>query len=294
MEKNFKISTVIPTYNRQRTIKRCIDSVKGQTYAVFEIIVVDDGSTDKTLSIIEKEYQGVVRVIKQNHKGAQAARNAGICAAQGEYIAFLDSDDEWLPDKLEAQIEKLKANPNAVICGDGIIQQDWTDNIPKAYDTTERKNKNVGAKRLFRLRGKSGYVYKEILSVSFCLFQALLTSRKNLLDIGMLDEKVPSYQEWDTAIRLAKKYEFFYLHKPLFVYHLHDGETISKNLQKDVDGLEYLYEKYQIEFIGQLGSRGLTKKYKELMDKCLQYKDIRALKYFGKYILGRMNVFIFK
>ena len=294
MKEKFEISVVIPAYNREKTIKRCIDSAMRQTYAASEIIVVDDGSTDKTLNIIEKEYNGAVRVIKQKHKGAQAARNAGIRIAQGEYIAFLDSDDEWLLDKLEAQIKELKVNSDAVICGDGIIQQDWTDSIPKAYDAAERKNKRVGLKRLFRLKGKSGYVYKEILNNSFCLFPALLTSRKNLLEIGMLDENVPSYQEWDTAIRLAKKYEFIYLHKPLFVYHLHDGETISKNLQKDVDGLEYIYEKYQVEIIEQLGSSGLTKKYKELMEKCAQYKDIRILKYFWKYILGRMNVFIIK
>ena len=105
MKEKFEISVVIPAYNREKTIKRCIDSAMRQTYAASEIIVVDDGSTDKTLNIIEKEYNGAVRVIKQKHKGAQAARNAGIRIAQGEYIAFLDSDDEWLLDKLEAQIK---------------------------------------------------------------------------------------------------------------------------------------------------------------------------------------------
>ena len=82
MKEKFEISVVIPAYNREKTIKRCIDSAMRQTYAASEIIVVDDGSTDKTLNIIEKEYNGAVRVIKQKHKGAQAARNAGIRIAQ--------------------------------------------------------------------------------------------------------------------------------------------------------------------------------------------------------------------
>lgn len=288
-----KVSVIIPTYNREKTIKRCIDSIANQSIPPDEIIVVDDGSTDNTLEILNRFYPDI-KIIKQNHKGAQAARNAGIRAAQGEYIAFLDSDDEWLPDKLEWQVKELKRNPDAVICGDGILQQDWKGAIPKIYDAKGRKNNRAGRKKIFKLKGKSGYVYKEILRHSFCLFQALLTSKKNLLDIGLLDENVPSYQEWDTAIRLAKQYEFIYLHKPLFIYHLHDGETISKNMRKEIDGLEYIYRKFQYEIASQLGSGMLTQRYYELMKMCIKYRDIRVVKYFVKYILGRMNVFVFK
>ncbi len=292
MQKTYSISVIIPSYNRKSTIKRCIDSILIQTYQIFEIIIVDDGSDDGTLEFIEKEYKSDkrIQIIKQNHKGAQAARNTGIRVAQGEYIAFLDSDDEWLPDKLAVQVQELKKNPNVVICGDGIIQQDWLGSIPKVYDVKERKNNRIGVKKPFKLHGKSGYVYKEILNNSFCLFQALLTSKRYLLNIGMLDENVPAYQEWDTAIRLAEKYEFVYLHKPLFVYHLHDGETISKSIQKDIDGLEYIYGKYQIEIIRQLGCNGLTKKYKDLLKKCVKYNDKRTIKYLFKYIMSKVNL----
>ena len=288
-----KVSVIIPTYNREKTIKRCIDSIVNQSMPPYEIIVVDDGSTDQTLEILNKFYPDI-KVIKQRHKGAQAARNAGIHAAQGDYIAFLDSDDEWMPYKLELQVRELSKNPDAVICGEGIMQEDWKGAIPKVYDTKERKNNRMGRKRLFKLRGKSGYVYKEILGDSFCLFQALLTSKKNLLDIGMLDENVPSYQEWDTGIRLAKRYKFIFLNKPLFIYHLHDGETISKNERKNIDGLEYLYRKFQYEIADQLSISELTQRYRALMKMCIKYRDNRAIKYFMKYILGRMNVFVFK
>lgn len=292
MQEIYSISVIVPSYNRKSTIKRCINSILIQTYPIFEIIIVDDGSDDGTLEFIEKEYKSDkrIQIIKQDHKGAQVARNAGIRAAQGEYIAFLDSDDEWLPDKLILQVQELRKNPNAVICGDGIIQQDWLDSIPKVYDVKEHKNNRIGVKKLFKLHGKSGYVYKEILNNSFCLFQALLTSKRHLMDIGMLDENVPTFQEWDTAIRLAERYEFVYLYKPLFVYHLHDGETISKCTRKNIDGLEYLYEKYQIEIVRQLGCNGLTIKYKDLLKKCVKYKDKRAIKYFFKYIMSKMNL----
>ena len=287
-----EVSIIIPVYNREKTIKRCIDSIVNQTLLPNEIIVVDDGSTDKTLEILNG-FGSDIKIIKQNHKGAQAARNAGIRAAQGEYIAFLDSDDEWMPEKLEVQMKELKKKPNAVICGNGIIQRDWKGDIPKVYDSAGKKNIRVGSRKTFMLRGKSGYVYKELLENSFCLFQALLTSKENLLCIGMLDENVPSYQEWDTAIRLAEKFEFVFLRRPMFIYHLHDEETISKDPKKDIDGLEYIYKKYQIEIIHQLGNSELTQKYKALMKKCIKYGDRRALKYLVRYILGQMNVFIF-
>lgn len=104
MERLKTVSVVIPTYNREKTIKRCIKSVLKQTHPVNEIIVVDDGSSDQTLQILQTEYGKQVTIIKQSHKGAQAARNAGIIAARGEYIAFLDSDDEWAEEKIAVQM----------------------------------------------------------------------------------------------------------------------------------------------------------------------------------------------
>ncbi len=289
MEKQYRVSVVIPAYNREKTIRRCINSIINQTYPVYEIIVVDDGSRDKMLQIIDKEYASV-KVIRQNHQGAQAARNAGIRAAEGEYIAFLDSDDEWVPDKLEIQIQALLKNRDAVICCDGFIQTDWEKQIPKIYKGKEKGFKK-GKRKIYKMNGKSGHVYKAILSDSFCMFQAMLTSKQNLLEIGLLDERVPSFQEWDTAIRLAKKYEFIYIHKPLFVYHLHDDETISKNTEKYIDGMEYITEKFKYEILRQTGIKGLQRRYKELLKNCMRYKDKRVIKYCVKYIMAGVHLF---
>lgn len=291
-----KISVVIPTYNREKTIRRCLDSIICQTCPAFEIIVVDDGSTDRTLEIIERDYSNEVTLVRQEHQGAQAARNAGIRMAKGEYIAFLDSDDEWLPYKLEIQVKELQKNPNAVICGDGYREIEWSEEVPKLYRLSGKINNlsDDEGRKPYKMPGKSGDVYKSMLKESFCMFQALLVSKENLYKIGLLDEKVPSYQEWDTAIRLAKEFRFIYIHKPLFVYHLHDGDTISKNIKRDIDGWEYICEKFKYEILSQLGSKVLTQKYKVLLIKCLQYKDARSIKYFLKYLLGKVNLFIFK
>lgn len=300
MVNSYAISAVVPVYNREKTIKRCIDSIINQTYPVFEIIVVDDGSKDKTLDIIEQEYGSTVTIIRQKHEGAQAARNAGIRAAQGQYIAFLDSDDEWLPEKIELQVQELYKNEDAVVCGDGYVQVDWENDtssrMPLLYKNIFgiKKTNRTSTRKVFKKRGKSGNVYKIALKESFGDFDSLLIPRKSLMDIGLLDEKVPSFQEWDLVISLAKNNYFLYIRKPLFIYHLHGGETISGNPQRGIDGKEYICEKYKFEIMSQLGCVELTKQYQEIMRQCITYKDKRVIKYFFKYIAGRMHVFIFR
>ncbi|MFZ9033203.1 MAG: glycosyltransferase family 2 protein, partial [Anaerohalosphaeraceae bacterium] len=108
-----KISAVIPAYNAEKYIARSINSVLNQTCPVDEIIVVDDGSTDSTAEVI-KSYGGKVRYIHQQNAGVSAARNTGIQAATCEWVAFLDADDEWLPEKIERQVENIKNNPHLV------------------------------------------------------------------------------------------------------------------------------------------------------------------------------------
>ena len=116
------ISVVIPAYNAGRFIRRTIDSVLAQTYTDYEIIVVDDGSTDNTAEIV-KSYGSKVRYIYQQNAGDGAARNTGIYAAKGEWIAFLDHDDEWLPEKLRLQMELLKRNPQLRWCAANFYKQ---------------------------------------------------------------------------------------------------------------------------------------------------------------------------
>lgn len=273
MDKKKEVSVVIPAYNREKTIRRCVDSVLSQTYPVREIIVVDDGSQDNTIRILEEEYKDSVLVIKQSHKGAQAARNAGIIAARSEYIAFLDSDDEWLDKKIELQMRLLDKKPDAVVCGNGYVEQN-------------------GVKRMFRLQGCNGNVYKSALSDSFALFPTIVSKKENLVKIGLLDERVPSFQEWDTSIMLSKTCEFLFVERPLFIYHLHDGETISKNTKRDIDGQEYILNKYKYEILSQYGMKGIIKRYESIMQRCKRLKDKRYYKYLLLFILSKKGVFL--
>ena len=107
------VSVIIPTYNRAVSIGRAIESVLGQTYVEYEIVVVDDGSTDNTQQIL-KTYDGLIKCIAQKNAGVSAARNAGIQIARGEWIAFLDSDDQWFPNYLKLQIECIERSPEII------------------------------------------------------------------------------------------------------------------------------------------------------------------------------------
>jgi glycosyltransferase involved in cell wall biosynthesis len=124
-----KASVIIPVYNGERTIARAINSVLDQVFDGFEIIVVEDGSTDSSASIIEA-YGRQVRMVRQPNRGAAAARNAGAKAASGEYLAFLDADDEWLPGKLRACVDALDSSPHAVLAYSDMMSSEGTAIVP--------------------------------------------------------------------------------------------------------------------------------------------------------------------
>ena len=238
------ISVVIPTYNRANTIVPCIESVVNQSYPVNEIIVVDDCSTDSTLPIINNLKYDVKVLQTYNHSGAQAARNVGIKSAESKWIAFLDSDDEWLPRKIEKQISALK-NINY-------------DQCTVIHGDCYKRNISSGKKTRWQLDSIEGKgVYKQLLSKSGTLFPSILTSKQALKKINFLDEKVPSYHEWDTAIQLAKYCKFIHIHEPLFIYNIHKN-TISKNTNISVNGYQYIINKHKYEIIKFCGEIGLT------------------------------------
>lgn len=267
------ISVIIPAYNRGNTIKRCIHSVLSQTYPVDEIIVVDDGSTDDTLEKILEMDSNLVRVLRQKHKGAQAARNLGIREAKGDYIAFLDSDDEWMADKLEVQMPHMRGRQDIVVYCD-------------CYEV----NRQAGQTRLKIAGGSSGNVYKEMLMNSGPTFPGIVCSKQALLNIGLLDENVPAHQEWETAIRLSKQNEFVYIRKPLFKWYWHSGEAISKDNVRGMRGHEYIAEKHKWEILKFYGLYGLHKTYEKLLCESFQNDN----QYFQKYFLKWMFVDVLK
>lgn len=263
-EKGIRITVVIPAFNREKTILKCLESAVNQTYEPQEVLVIDDGSSDHTRELVLTFTSDKVRLLCQEHKGAQAARNAGIKNAKGNYIAFLDSDDEWVCDKLEKQAAVLKEKPDAVVYTNCYVVRG-------------------AARSVWNTPGTSGRVYEELLQHPGPMFQGMTVSRKALADVGLLDEKVPAYQEWDTSIRLAEKYEMIHMEEPLFYYNLHDGETISKNGTKDIEGYEYVVNKHRKKMIETAGYKAMLSHYHLLIKKCIQYKNRKLYRYIWRY-----------
>lgn len=238
-----KFSIIIPAYNRERTIEYCLRSILSQSYADFEIIVVDDCSTDNTCAIVEGMQDCRIRLIRQTvNAGAQAARNRGIKASRGQWIAFQDSDDTWEPDKLEKQfaiLQKYNFSEDIFI---------YTD----AYRTYPPK----WGKKLWNLPSIVGKKpYMRMLENPAPLFPSMLISKTSLIAIGYLDENVASYQEWDTSIRLAKICTFIHIQEPLFTYYLHEDITISKDTLRDFLGYQFIIEKHMNDIIEYCGEK---------------------------------------
>ena len=196
MQKQPKVSIVIPTYNRAKYTKRAIESVLEQTYKNVEIIVVDDGSTDNTKKILEPFIkQKQIKYFYQPNSGPSAARNLGIKNSKGEFIAFLDSDDEWLPEKLEKQIMLFQNSGDKKLgfVGCNVIIVSKALNKTFEYKISRYEN-------LFELR--------ESLKWLMWIPGVLLTKKKILEEVGLFDESLRFGEDWDIWVKVTKKYNF--------------------------------------------------------------------------------------
>jgi glycosyltransferase involved in cell wall biosynthesis len=251
------VAVVIPAHNRAHTLPACLESVLAQTHAPKEIWVVDDRSTDDTAAVVARHAARGVRYLRlQQGRGAQAARNAGIHAATAPWIAFQDSDDTWLPQRLALQVEALRAagaGADTVVHGDGLKRTEPGGRVaPLKIPLTE------------------GRCHALLLQRPGPLFPALLASRQALADCGYLDEDCPSYQEWDTAIRLARRCRFIHVRQPLFTWVRHAGETISRSGERAVRGFAYVIERHRDEIVAAHGARGWHRQRLELIALALQ------------------------
>lgn len=262
------ISVVIPAHNRSKYIERAILSVIAQDFSNIEIIVVDDGSTDNTVQIAQEyagRYQNVRLIEHERKKGAQAARNTGISIARGKWIAFLDSDDEWLPGSLSSRYEVAVKHDFQVIHSECYVVR---------FPNLERK--------LFGIPALSGMVFREILSKPGPMFQGLLVKKTALEHIGYLDERILSFQEWDTSIRLSQYFAFGFVQEPTFIYHCHGDETISKDRLREARGYEQIIYKHKENIKGVIGRKGLAKHY-EVIGRL--YKNAGKMKNARRYLL---------
>ena len=195
-----RVSVVVPTYNRGWIVNEAIDSVLNQTFQQYELIVVDDGSTDDTKAILG-EYGNRIRVIHQANRGVSAARNRGIRAAKEPLIAFLDSDDVWLSDKLSVQVAFFDRHPDALVCQ---TEEIWIRNGVRV---------NPGK----RHRKRSGKIFEA--SLALCLVSpSAVMLRKDLFEtIGLFDESLPACEDYDLWLRISVNHPIHLIDQPLIV-----------------------------------------------------------------------------
>lgn len=227
---NPKISVVIPTYNRENLIINSIESVLNQTFSDFEIIIIDDDSTDNTREKINNINDKRIRYIKhEQNMGPSAARNTGIKNASGDYIAFLDSDDTWLIDKLEKQINAFKSPDKSIaVVHCGVQYIDYKTQKPLTqWIIRENVNKNI-----FNNFGAAPGT------------PTMLIKKEALLDVGFFDERIPAHEETDLSIRLAQKYKYKLVDEFLVISSSNHIQ-ITSNPDLFIKGKEVIYEKHK-------------------------------------------------
>lgn len=232
------VSVVIPTRNRCALLERAIQSVLEQTFTDWEIIVVDDASSDQTQSVMEQRKSERLLYFRLEEKsGGAVARNTGIAHAQGDYVAFLDDDDEWLPEKLHKQVEYFRRNAQTGICYTGRC--------------TVRKGillLGVGRRYSFRYPPHENH-FRAIMSDNFIgITSSVMIPRSILIEVKGFDERLPCFQDYDLYIRILKHWKAQGIDEPLVRYYLEsDTNHVSFTREKVAFASVYLLEKYENE-----------------------------------------------
>jgi len=210
------VSVIIPTYNRGWIIKEAIDSVFEQDFRDYELIVVDDGSDDNTPAIL-KAYGKKITVLHQPNKGVSAARNRGIAAASGRLIAFLDSDDMWLPRKLSIQVKFFKDHPQAVV---NQTQEHWI-----------RNGVRVNPKK--RHHKFSGMIFERSLALCLVSPSAVMIKKSLFGTVGVFDENLPACEDYDLWLRISCRYPIDLIETALIIKRGGHDDQLSKTTGLD-------------------------------------------------------------
>ncbi|MDP7034259.1 MAG: glycosyltransferase [Planctomycetota bacterium] len=205
------ISVIIPTFNRVHTLGRALDSIYVQSTPPAEIIVVDDGSTDETHSFLQKEHSSV-RQITQENRGVSAARNRGIAASHTTWIALLDSDDAWKPDKLTMQIQALEREPSSRICH---TEEIWI-----------RKGRRVNPKH--KHAKSEGWLFERSLELCCISPSSVLFHRSLFDDHGPFDESLPACEDYDLWLRVTATEPVTFVSQPVTVKYGGHEDQLSR------------------------------------------------------------------
>ena len=256
-------SVVIPAYNRANIIKRTIDSVLSQTFKDYEIIIIDDGSSDNLKEICDNYNNTKIKYIYQENAGSNPARNNGIKNSCGTFISFLDSDDAWDCEYLSEVYKKFK--------NDEQVGAVWVKHL-KIYLPG-------GKKKFKKCKKLRGYVYKEVLKQGFLVNSSSITARRSLLnDIGGWDNNLKACQDDDICFRLAKQSKIDYVDKALSTFYIDDRiDRISGSSSRRAWNSFYLWKKHAEDVLLLCGEKELIKKIKSVYTRFFLISDLEGI-----------------
>jgi glycosyltransferase involved in cell wall biosynthesis len=270
------VSVIVPVYNRGHLVTATVASILGQTYQNIEIILINDGSTDNSLEVIralQLENPDVIRIINQENRGQTIARNQGIREADGKYIAFLDSDDLWLPDKLEHQIPLFDDGVGLVYGGVAFINERGETTGFDPCDTSVQ-----------------GHIYPQLLVKNRMTGGSVVVLSEALAKVGFFDPEFKAAENWDLWLRICKEYQARLVNKPVVQYRLHQN-----NMSKDVILMQDAKRQIMAKHCDRHSSDKLIARYSRLAEADLFYKvgvDCFSQEQFGKAIRNFLQVMI--
>jgi|Deesub1362A_J573_1020465.scaffolds.fasta_scaffold01189_2 glycosyltransferase involved in cell wall biosynthesis len=268
-----KVSVIIPCYNVEDYIGECLDSVFSQTFQNFEVIIINDGSTDKSEEKIRpylNKYKKKIKYFFQRNRGAYCARNMGIKHASGEYIAFLDADDMLRPESLERRVEEIEADRRV-----GLV---YTDAYLLIDEGESKKIHEKTYREFFEITFYKGEVTLQILERNFVPTPTVLVRSEVLRKVGLFDETFKRTADYDLWIRISKNgWKFSYVEEPLSYYRVRE-KSLSQNKEALWEALVNVYRK-------TLDHYSLNREEKEIAVKALARVsvwrgDYRAARYF--------------
>jgi glycosyltransferase involved in cell wall biosynthesis len=285
------VSVIIPTYNRARFLKTAVESVLHQTFQDFDISIVDDGSTDKTRQTVFAFNDKRIRYFRHPfNKGNAAARNTGIQNSTGKYVAFLDDDDEWLPDKLKQQVKLLNTTPENV----GAVYTGFVTIDKRSSKTLSETSPS-----------KRGSIFDDLLSAN-CVgtTSTVVLRRKCFQTVGLFDEELVAWVDYDMWLRVAKEFDFECLPSPQVKYYTHSG-NITANYGAKIQGIKKMQQKHgalfaldRKSFSGQYLALGVshcydgdTKVGRQALRKAIKLYPFEIRHYYnlGLSLLGAKN-----
>jgi glycosyltransferase involved in cell wall biosynthesis len=260
------ISVIIPAYNGEKTIRETIESVLNQSFKDFEILVINDGSQDATLDIINSIKDFRLKVFSYSNAGQAVSRNRGFSQSSGEFIAFLDADDLWTPTKLEAQLKALQDNPQAAVA------YSWSDFIDEKGQFLRGASRST----------LSGDVYAKLLLTDFLDNGSNpLIRRQALIEVGGFDETLTPAEDWDMWLRLAARYHFVLVPAPHILYRLSANSESSNLLRMESACVRVIKSAFKQapDSLQHLKRHSFANIYKYLIFKCFDrsVKRSRAL-----------------